>query len=36
MDDDSEAETALQFTGGADSIRKMTARMTILIKLVQA
>ena len=36
MDDGSEAEQVLQCTGVADSIRKLTARMTILAKLVPA
>ena len=34
MEDGSEAEEALQCTGVADSIRKLTARMTILTQLV--
>ena len=36
MKDGSEAEEALQCTGVADSIRKPTARMTILTQLVPA
>ena len=36
MDDGSETEEALQCTGVVDSIRKLTARMTILTQLVPA
>ena len=36
MDEGSEAEEALQCTGVVDSIRKLTARMTILTKIVPA
>ena len=36
MDDASEAEEVLQCTGVADSIRKVTARMTIFTQLLPA